>query len=154
MARCVVLHLASLSGERMAIVLVMILAAVFVGVLGVRGYKQFRLRQQQRMSENEYNAAVTLWEFGRVVKDRIDGTIRQGTGVLDFTAITVPHSRGYEISLELIGAYFRIYAVPSRYNRTGRLSFLIDNTLSVRAADRSGQQATSEDAEYKGDADL
>jgi hypothetical protein len=138
----------------MAIVLVMIVAAVFVGVLGVHFYKQFRLRQQHQMSENEYNAAVTLWEFGRVVKDRVDGTVREGTGVLDFTSITVPHSQGYEISLELIGAYFRIYAVPSRYNRTGRLSFLIDNTLSVRASDRGGQQATSEDGEYKGNAEV
>jgi hypothetical protein len=138
----------------MAIVLVMILAAVFVGVLGVHGYRQYKVRQQHQISENEYTAAVTLWEFGRAVKDRIDGTLRQGTGVLDFTDITVPHSHGYKISMELIGAFFRIYAVPSRYKRTGRLSFLIDNTLSVRAADRAGQQATSEDREYKGDADL
>lgn len=138
----------------MAIVLVMIVAAVFIGVLGVHGYKQFRLRQQHQMSENEYNAAVTLWEFGRSVKDRVDRTIREGSGVLDFTTITVPHSQGYQISLELIGAYFRVYAVPSRYNRTGRLSFLIDNTLSVRASDRAGQKATSEDGEYRGDAEL
>lgn len=137
----------------MAIVLV-ILVAVFVGVLGVHGYKQFKIRQQRQMNENEYKAAVTLWEFARVVKEQIDGAIRQGTGVLDFTKITVPHTQGYEISLELIGAYFRIYAVPARYNRTGKLSFLTDNTLSVRASDRAGQQATSEDGEYKGDADL
>jgi len=76
---------------------------------------------------------------------------KPGAGVLDFTKITVPHSQGYRISLELIGGYFRIYAVPARYNRTGRLSFLTDNTLSVRASDRAGQQATSEDAEYKGE---
>jgi hypothetical protein len=137
----------------MAIVLV-ILAAVFVGVLGVHGYKQFKIKQQHQISENEYNAAVTLWEFARVVKEQVDGAIRQGTGVLDFTKISVPHSSGYEISLELIGSYFRIYAVPSRYNRTGKLSFLTDNTLSVRASDRAGQQATSEDGEFKGDADL
>ncbi|HZM86500.1 MAG TPA: hypothetical protein VFF31_08075 [Blastocatellia bacterium] len=137
----------------MAIVLV-ILAAVFVGVLGVHGYKQFKLRQQQKISDNEYNVALTLWEFARVVKDQIDDAVRQGTAVLDFTKITVPHSQGYQVSLELIGAYFRIYAVPSRYGRTGRLSFLTDNTLSVRASDRAGQQATSEDGEYKGDAEL
>jgi len=136
----------------MAIVLV-ILAAIFVGVLVVHGYKQFKIRQQNQMSENEYHTAVTVWEFARLVKERIDAATRQGAGVLDFTQITVPHSQGYEISLELIGAYFRIYAVPSRYNRTGRLSFLTDNTLSVRASDRAGQQATSEDGEYKGDAD-
>lgn len=137
----------------MAIVLV-ILAAVFVGVLGVHSYKQYKLRQEQRMSENEYNAAVTLWEYARLVKDRIDTTIRQGTGVLNFTKITVPHTQGYQISLELIGAYFRVYAVPARYNRTGRLSFLTDNTLRVRASNRSGQPATTEDGEYQSDAPL
>ena len=137
----------------MGIVLV-ILAAVFVGVLAVHGYKQFKIRQQRQISENEYNAAVTLWEFAGVVKAEIDGAIRQSAGVLQFTNITVPHAQGYDISLELIGAYFRIYAVPIRYNRTGKLSFLTDNTLSVRASDRTGQQATSEDGEYKGDANL
>lgn len=137
----------------MAIVLV-ILAAVFVGVLGVHGYKQFKIRQQRQMNDNEYNVAVKLWEFACFVKEQIDGAIRKGNGVLDFAKITVPHSQGYEISLELIGSYFRIYAVPARYNRTGNLSFLTDNTLSVRASDRAGQQATSEDGEYKGDANL
>jgi len=137
----------------MAIVLV-ILAVVFVGVLCVRGYKQFKIRQQRQISENEYNTAVALWEFARVVKGEVDGAIRRGAGVLDFTKITVPHSRGYIISLELIGAYFRIYAIPSKYNRTGKLSFLTDNTLIVRASDRTGQQATSDDGEYKGDTEL
>lgn len=136
----------------MAIVLI-ILAIIFVGVLGVHSYKQYKIRQQVQMNDNEYNCAVTLWEFARVVKGQIDGAIREGTAVLDFTKISVPHSAGYEISLELIGAYFRIYAVPSRYNRTGKLSFLTDNTLSVRASDRAGAQATSEDGEYKGDAE-
>lgn len=137
----------------MAIVLV-ILTAVFVGVLGVHGYKQFKIRQRLRMNENEYNAAVTLWEFARLVKEQIDSALLAGDGVLDFTKITVPHTHGYNISLEMIGAYFRIYAAPARYNRTGKLSFLTDNTLSVRASDRAGQQATSEDGEYKGDAAL
>jgi hypothetical protein len=137
----------------MAIVLV-ILAAVFVGVLGVHTYKQYKLRQQRRMNENEYNAAVTSWEYSRLIKDQIDSAIRQGTGVLDFTKIRVPHTQGYKISLELIGAYFRVYAVPARYNKTGRLSFLTDNTLSVRASNRSGQPATTEDGEYQSDADL
>ena len=135
----------------MAIVLV-ILTAVFVGVLGVHAYKQFKIRQQRRMSENEYNTAVTLWEYACLVKEHIDTSVRQRAGVLDFKKITVPHSQGYKIWLELIGNYFRVYAVPAKYSRTGRLSFLTDNTLSVRASDRSGQQASSEDGEYKGDA--
>jgi len=134
----------------MAIVLV-VLAAVFLGVLGVHTYKQYKLRLERRMNENEYNAAVTSWEYARLVKDALDTAIRQGTGVLDFTKITVPHTQGYKISLELIGGYFRVYAVPVRYNRTGRLSFLTDNTLSVRASNRSGQPATAEDGEYQSD---
>jgi len=135
------------------VIVLIILAAIFASVLGVHAYKQFKISQQKQIDENEYNVAVTLWEFARFVKDQIDGSIKLGSGVLDFTRITLPHSRGYEISLELIGVYFRIYAIPQRYNRTGKLSFLTDNTLSVRASDRTGQPATSEDAEYKGESD-
>jgi len=135
------------------VIVLIILAAIFAAVLGVHAYKQFKIRQEHQIEENEYNVAVTLWEFARFVNDQVDRSIKLGSGVLDFTRIIVPHSRGYEISLELIGVYFRIYAIPQRYNRTGRLSFLTDNTLSVRASDRTGQPATSEDAEYKGDSD-
>src|SRR5215813_5488475 len=136
------------------VVVLLILAFVFVGVLMVHGYKQFKIRQRRQMNENEYNAAVTLWEFGKFVKVEIDAATRRGGGVLDFTNITVPHTRGYQISLELVGVYFRVYAVPTRYNRTGIFSFLTDNTMSVRSSYRAGQHATSEDAEYKGDAEL
>ena len=132
-------------------IVLLILAAIFVGVLGLHGYKQFKIRQQRRIDENEYNTAVTLWEFARALKHQLDVAIQNSNGVLDFTGITVPHGQGYTISLELIGTYFRVYAVPARYNKTGRLSFLTDNTLSVRASDRSGQHATSDDGEYQGD---
>src|SRR5262245_39765977 len=137
----------------MLIVLV-IIDTVIVGFLNIHSYKQFKIRQQRQMRENEYDAAVTLWEFAKFVKAEIDASVRRGGGVLDFTNITVPHTRGYQISLELVGGYFRLHAVPIKYNRTGKLSFLTDNTLSVRASDRIGQQATSEDAEYKGDSGL
>ena len=133
----------------MAIVLV-ILAVIFLGVLATHGYKQFKIRQQRQISENEYNVAVTVWEFARVVRTEIDGATRMRAGVLNFTNISVPHATGYQISLELIGAYFRIYAVPTRYNRTGKLSFFADNTLSVRASDRAGHRASNEDGEYQG----
>src|SRR5215217_7111970 len=117
--------------------ILIILAAVFVGALGLHAYKQYRIRQQERMSQNEYDVALTIWEYARAVKSQIDGAIQQGTGVINFTKITVPHSHGYKISLELIGSYFRVYANPNRYARTGRLSFVADNTLVVRAADRT-----------------
>jgi len=135
------------------VIVLIILSAIFVGVLGAHAYKQFKIRELQRIGENEYNVAVTLWEYARLVKQHVDSATRLGTGVLDFSKITVPHSQGYRISIELIGGYFRIYAVPARYNKTGKLSFLTDNTLSVRASDRAGQHSTSEDPEYKGDKD-
>jgi hypothetical protein len=131
--------------------ILIILAAVSVCAVGLHAYKQYRIRQQERMNQNEYNAALTIWEYARVVKSQIDDAIQQGTGVIDFTKITVPHSQGYKVSLELIGSYFRVYAAPDRYARTGRLSFVADNTLVVRAADRSGEHATADDPEYKGD---
>ena len=80
------------------VIVLIILAAVFASVLGVHAYKQFKISQQKQIDENEYNVAVTLWEFARFVKDQIDGSIKLGSGVLDFTRITLPHSRGYEIS--------------------------------------------------------
>lgn len=134
----------------MAIVLI-ILAAVFLAALGLQAYKQYRNRLQQRMHENEYNVAVTLWEYAKTVKEEVDASIRKGQGVLDFTRLAVPHSAGYRITIEMVGPYFRVYALPAKYNRTGRLSLLTDSTLSVRAADHRGQPATSEDDEYRGD---
>ncbi|HKP12800.1 MAG TPA: hypothetical protein VJZ91_11835, partial [Blastocatellia bacterium] len=80
----------------------------------------------------------------------IDRALRGGEGVLSFTNITVPSSPGYKVSLELMGAYFRVHAVPERYAKTGRLSFVADTTLTVRAADHQGQSASIEDEEYQG----
>jgi hypothetical protein len=134
----------------MAIILV-IVAGIFVGALALHGYRQYKINQERRIGENEYKAAVALWECASIVRTHIDDALKRGEDVLDFTQITVPSSAGYKIALELIGAYFRVYAVPLRYARTGRLSFLTDNTLTVRAADHTGERASTEDAEYKGD---
>jgi hypothetical protein len=134
----------------MAILLV-ILAAIFVGALGLHGYRQYKVRQERRINENEYKVAVTIWEFASRIKSQIEDAIRKGEGVLDFTNITIPSSQGYKLTFELIGTYFRIYAVPLKHASTGCLSFLTDNTLTVRAADHAGECATTEDAEYKGD---
>ncbi|MEK6302541.1 MAG: hypothetical protein AABO41_17660 [Acidobacteriota bacterium] len=134
------------------VIILIILAGVFVCSLGLHGYKQLQIRRGKRMSQNEYNTAVTLWEYARLVREQIDGAVHQGKGVLDFTTITVPHSQGYRVSLELIGTYFRVYAVPNKYNRTGKLSFVTDTTLDVRAADRAGNPASADDPEYQGEA--
>lgn len=133
------------------VIILVTTALIFVCALGLHGYKQLQMRRARRMSQNEYDTAVKLWEYARLVRQQINDAIHQGKGVLDFTAITVPHSQGYRVSLELIGTYFRVYAVPNKYNRTGRLSFVTDTTLSVRAADRAGNPASADDAEYQGD---
>jgi hypothetical protein len=103
------------------------------------------------MKQNQYDAAVTVWEYATLVKNQISAAVREGSDVLDFSKIAVPHSSGYKVSLELMGHYFRVHAVPANYNKTGRLSFYIDNALSVRAADHAGAPASAEDLEYEGD---
>jgi hypothetical protein len=133
----------------MAVILIILAAAVLI-TLGLYGFRFYQDRLEQRMSKNEYNTAVMLWEFARRIKGEIDQAMRGSKGVLDFTNITVPSSDGYKVSLELIGAYFRVHAVPARYAKTGRLSFVADTTLTVRAADHQGQSASIEDEEYQG----
>ena len=135
----------------MATTVLIILAAVFIGGLTMHALKQYQLRLKQRISDNEYNVAVKLWEYACVVEKSINQAIRKSNGVLEFARIAIPTSDGYHLSLELIGTYFRVHAVPTRYNRTGKLSFLTDNTLTVRAADHLGRQASADDPEYKGD---
>ena len=67
------------------VIVLIILAAIFLGVLGAHAYKQYKIREQQRITENEYNVAVTIWEYARVVKQQVDSATRLGTGVLDFS---------------------------------------------------------------------
>lgn len=133
------------------VITLVIVALVFLCALALHAYKQLQIRRERRMNENEYHTAVKLWTYARLVREQIADAMHQGRGVLDFTAITVPHGQGYRVSLELIGTYFRVHAVPYIYNRTGRLSFVTDTTLSVRAADRAGNPASSDDPEYEGD---
>ncbi|HSO75954.1 MAG TPA: hypothetical protein VLU47_14055, partial [Blastocatellia bacterium] len=106
------------------VIILVIVAVVFVCALGLHSYKQLNLRRERCMNENEYDTAVKLWAYARLVREQIDDAMRQGKGVLEFTAIAVPKGQGYRVSLELIGTYFRVYAVPYKYNRTGRLSFV------------------------------
>jgi hypothetical protein len=134
----------------MAIVL-LILTIIFVAGLALHAYKRLSQLREERIRENEYNTAVTLWEFARTVKSNLDDVTRKGTGVLDFSRILVPHSQGYRVSLELSGYNFKVHGVPSRHRRSGRLSFYIDNSMTLRARDRNGGQATAEDAEYTGE---
>ena len=132
------------------IIVLVIIAVAFLAILGSFAYKRLKEANEQRMTENEYNAAVTLWNYARLVRSQIDEAVRQGTGVIAFYKITVPHSPGYKVSLELMGHSFHVYAIPDKYNKTGRLSFYSDNTITVRASDCGGRRATEKDMEYAG----
>lgn len=116
-------------------------------------YKRILQLRERRILDNEYNTAVMIWDFAKFVKSLTDEMIRRRSEVLDFTNITVPHGIGYKISLELCGPRFRVVGTPERYTKTGRLSFYTDNTLTVRAADRSGEPASEDDPEYTGESE-
>jgi hypothetical protein len=135
----------------MATILI-ILASIFIAALGLRAYKRIRETRHQVIVENEYNAAVTLWNYARLVKSKIGETIRDRKGVIDFYHISVPHSPGYRLSLELNGYDFRVHAIPERYQKTGRLSFYTDAQATVRASDNGGRHASEQDPEYEGEA--
>ena len=132
------------------VIILIILTSVFLVAIGLHVYKRVVQMREARMAENEYNTAVALWSFARVVKSNIDEALRQGSGVLDFTKIMVPHCQGYHVTLELAGYTLRVCGVPVKHNRTGRLSFFIDNSLVLRAGDHLGQSATDQDLEYTG----
>lgn len=134
------------------LIILITLAAVFLIAVGLHVYKRILALREVRMAENEYNAAVALWSFARIVKSNIEDALRQGSGVLDFKKIMVPHSQGYKITLELSGYNLRVCGAPVKYNRSARLSFYIDNSLVLRAADHLGAGATDQDPEYTGNA--
>ncbi|HLG15987.1 MAG TPA: hypothetical protein VJH03_16000 [Blastocatellia bacterium] len=132
-------------------IVLLILAAVIAAALIGHAHKRIRQLQKQRLAENEYNTAVVVWTYARLVKSQIDDATNHHAGVIDFANMTVPHSTGYHVALELSGFSFRVNATPQKYKRTGRLSFYIDNSLTVRASDRDGAAATETDAEYTGE---
>jgi hypothetical protein len=130
--------------------IVLLIALIFVAALALHGYKRIQQMKEQRIRDNEYNAAVALWSFARGLKGQLDETLRLGTGVFDFSRVIVPHAQGYKISLELAGYNFHIFGIPGQHNKTGRLSFYVDNSLTLRAGDHGGQPATDADPEYTG----
>jgi hypothetical protein len=131
----------------MAIILLTI-AITVMAILGLHAYRRIREVQQQRISDNEYNTARTLKDFARFLKTYTEDVPCHGVRVLDFSKIFVPHGAGYRILLELSSRGFKIYAVPHKYNRTGRLSFYIDSDLEIRAYNHEGKRANEEDPVY------
>ena len=130
------------------LIIVVTLIGVCLAVLGLFVNQRIEQLRQERMDENEYNTAVTLWEFARTIKRCMDDMIEEDTGLIDFRKIAVPHGAGFTLSLELQYGRFQVHAAPTKYNRTGRLSFYTDGSLIVRAGDHGGSRATEVDPEY------
>ena len=80
-------------------IILIILAAIFVGVLCLHTYKQFKLRQQRRIDENEYHAAVTLWESRVRSNNSWTPHCTRATSVLDFTGISLRTRRAIRFRL-------------------------------------------------------
>lgn len=131
----------------MAIILIP-LAVIGLGALGFYIYKQIGKMRERRLKENEQNTSVVLWTFARDMKSQLDEVTHEGTGVLSFNNIRVPHGPGYKLMLELAGFDFRIHGIPEKLDRSGRLSFYIDKSLTLRAGQRNGEKATEDDPEY------
>jgi hypothetical protein len=132
------------------VIIIITLSAVFIAAIAFHAYKRVLQMREKRMADNEYDAAVTLWKYSTVLRTELDQALRKSQGVLDYRKITVPHSQGYKVSLELEGYSFRVNGVPEQYNRTGRLSFYVDNSLTVRSGDHAGECASDTDDEYAG----
>jgi hypothetical protein len=131
-------------------VILVVLAIVVLVVVAILAQRELAHRRELRIRDNEYNTAVTLWNFALIVKQRLDEMAKAQLEVLDFNNLAIPHGSGYRLSLELTGYGFVVYAVPDRYDRTGRLSFYVDRTLTVRASDHAGEAAQVTDPEYTG----
>lgn len=131
--------------------ILIILALIVIAAISIYGWKRLAQAREKRLLEREYNTAVALCYFARDVKQELVEMISQRIDVLDFRKITVPHSQGYRVLIELIGFNFRIHALPEQHGKGGRLSFFIDNSLTLRAADHKGKRANEQDEEYARD---
>ncbi|MGH9968836.1 MAG: DUF3352 domain-containing protein [Pyrinomonadaceae bacterium] len=52
---------------------------------------------------------------------------------------------GYKIEVTVVGAKFEVTAVPNEYEKTGRMSFFVDESGVLRGGDRGGSAATVAD---------
>jgi len=88
-------------------------------------------------AEMTYAATTGSSQFGGLSELRNASLINSqlGTGTI----------HGYEFTVTTSPGYFRITAVPTTYNVTGKLSFYIDNAGVLHAADKKGLAADEHD---------
>ncbi len=131
----------------MSLVLI-ILAVISMAAIAFIVTQQLQQMREKRILGNEYNAAVVLGKYARTLKNHLDESKKQGYAKIDFQKLAIPQSPGYKVSLEISGYFFKVHSIPKVHRKTGRLSFYIDNSLTVKASDRGGQFATEKDNEF------
>jgi hypothetical protein len=130
--------------------ILIILSVISIAALAFVGYQQFMQRREKRILGNEYNAATTIGKYARQLKNQLEESKKQGGTRIEFQKLGVPPCPGYKVSLEMSGYTFKVHGIPRVHAKTGRLSFYIDNSLTVKASDRGGQFATDKDNEFAG----
>ncbi len=130
--------------------ILIVLSVISIAALVFVIYQQYIQRLEKRILGNEYNAATTIGKYARTIKNQLEESKKQGATRIDFQKLTVPPCPGYKVSLEMSGYSFIVHGIPRVHKKTGRLSFYIDNSLTVKASDRGGQFATEKDNEFAG----
>ena len=131
----------------MSLVLIL-LAAISIAAIAFIIAQQLKQMREKRILGNEYHAVMVLGKYARTLKIHLDESKKQGNAKIDFQKLAIPPSPGYKVSLELSGYFFKVHGIPKVHRKTGRLSFYIDNSLTVKASDRGGQFATDKDNEF------
>jgi hypothetical protein len=129
-------------------VVFILLAIISIAAIAFIISQQLKQMREKRILGNEYNTAVVLGKYARTLKNHLDESKKQGYAKIDFQKLSIPQSPGYKVSLELSGYFFKVHGIPKIHKKTGRLSFYIDNSLTVKASDRGGQFANDKDNEF------
>ena len=130
--------------------ILIVLSIISIAAVAFVGFQQFTQRREKQILGNEYNAATTIGKYARALKNQLEESKKQGATRIEFQKLAVPPSPGYKVSLEMSGYTFKVHCIPRVHKKTGRLSFYIDNSLTVKASDRGGQFATDKDNEFAG----
>jgi hypothetical protein len=130
--------------------ILIVLSVISIAALAFVIYQQYLQRREKRILGNEYNAATTIGKYARAIKNHLEESKKQGATRIEFQKLAVPPCPGYKVSLEMSGYSFKVHGIPRVHKKTGRLSFYIDNSLTVKASDRGGQFATDKDNEFAG----
>ncbi|HVF66918.1 MAG TPA: DUF3352 domain-containing protein [Pyrinomonadaceae bacterium] len=86
-------------------------------------------------AENDYKGEKKKGRYGTLEELVSEKILEKGFG----------EHLGYSIEMNASGEKFEVTATPKEYGKTGRLSFFLDESGTMRAADHKGKPATASD---------